>query len=294
MAECLLCSGPLGREVFPFSTRYGGKLFTYRACTRCGSSTLDPLPGPDDLQRMYARENYHAEHYAETSDEATDSRFVELLPIVEPERRTLLDFGCGNGNFLRLATRLGFEATGTELDPAACLAAAANSGRPVPSFSELQKSAQTFDIIRLGDVLEHLPEPAGTMRQLAGLLASGGVFVIEGPIEANAGLVRLATVGFGTLRGVLGRRREGAFPPFHLFQATRQAQHDFFRVRLGHDVRHFEVWETGWPYRQNPVPPTLSGRTRDVIGRLAVTAAALTRQWDWQLGNRFVSVSAPR
>lgn len=294
MSECLLCGGPLGDPAFPYSTRYAGNLYTYRSCNRCGSSTLDPLPTADDLRLMYARNSYHAEHYAENDDQVTDSRFIEIIPLLGERRHRLLDFGCGNGDFLKFGARFGFETTGAELDREACVAASAHSGRPVLLHSDLSACGLHFDIIRLGDVLEHLPDPAATMRQLTDLLAPDGLFVLEGPIEANAGIVRWASVGVAACFLRLRPRPEGSFPPFHLFQANRQAQMQFLRDRLGHDVRYFDVWETGWPYRQTPVPRSLGGLTRDIIGRAAIAVAALTRPLRLGLGNRFIAVTAPR
>ena len=40
---------------------------------------------------------------------------------------------------------------------------------------------ESFDVIILNDVIEHLPDPLGTMRYCASLLAPDGFFVIQTP-----------------------------------------------------------------------------------------------------------------
>lgn len=130
------------------------------------------------------------------------------------------------------------------------------------------------------------------MRELEGLLAEGGCFFIEGPLETNASLVRAAGVLFGELGSRLGRRRLGSFAPYHLFQTNARAQRAFFEERLGYAVDRFDVCETGWPYLS--ATPTTSAGTfvRHVIGRAAMATAIAAKPLA-TLGNRFAAVVRP-
>ena len=61
----------------------------------------------------------------------------------------------------------------------------------------MKASGRRYDIIYMGDVLEHLPAPAATLRDLDGLLAPGGLFFVEGPLEDNVSLVYYSARLFG-------------------------------------------------------------------------------------------------
>ena len=233
---------------------------------------------------MYRQDDYHEVFYEE-QDEQIPSRLKAFFPIAGAKR--LLDFGCGAGHFLKAARALGFSAEGVELDPAVRRNAATTSGCPVSSLDDLKGSGKRFDIVHLGDVLEHLPTPVESMRELESLLSDDGRFLVEGPLEANASLVRAAGVLFGDVRKRLGRMPEGSFPPYHLFQTNARAQRAFFAERLGYTVERYEVWETGWPYRSS------GSGLRDLIGRASVVAANVAGP-KAEMGNRFAALVRPR
>jgi SAM-dependent methyltransferase len=98
----------------------------------------------------------------------------------------VLDVGCATGTFLEVARSRGFEGLGVELSPES-LAWCRSRGLPVvPGPVEQAGLPQRrFDIIHLGDVLEHLPDPAVTLRFLRGLLRDQGLIVISTPNFAS-------------------------------------------------------------------------------------------------------------
>jgi 2-polyprenyl-3-methyl-5-hydroxy-6-metoxy-1,4-benzoquinol methylase len=93
----------------------------------------------------------------------------------EPVR--LLDFGCGWGEFLALCQRFGFDVAGIDRSEAR------RGGSRVPIYAALDdlRNQKPFHAITLFEVLEHLDDPAGTLRALAPLLAPGGLLVLETP-----------------------------------------------------------------------------------------------------------------
>jgi SAM-dependent methyltransferase len=294
--HCLLCDGPSAGPTFPFGTIWGGRRFDYLRCGRCGSSFLHPLPTPDEFSRMYDRSSYHDLYY-EAVDEDTDT----LLPTLSGHFKrggTMLDFGCGNGAFLIAARAAGFVAQGVELEASARERAAANSGCEVSSFEETVASGRRYDVIHLGDVLEHLPDPTQAMRDLEPLLAPKGVFFIEGPLEDNASPVFYVSRLFGALKKLRGKPLLGDLPPFHLFRTSARAQRDFFEKRLGYEVRAFRVYESGWPYLSGGdriLRPSSAGHLiRMLIGKSAMWASAASRATPMQVGNRFGAILAPR
>jgi SAM-dependent methyltransferase len=295
-AACLLCGAPGFSNTYPYGTVWNGRRFDYLRCTDCGAGFLDPLPGEEDFRRMYRQSEYHDEFYEEVA-ELTPTRLPQAAAHLSP-RRTMLDFGCGNGAFMIEAGNEGFACEGVELDPGTRARAAANSGRPVHSLDDLRDSGARFDIIRLGDVLEHLPEPAAMLESLRPLLSPAGLFFIEGPLEDNASLVYYASRAFGRLKKTLGRPLLGDYPPYHLFRASARSQRRFFERRLGWQVRHFAVYETGWPYilpGDSLARIRAPGRlARMAIGGGAVASARAAGLLGAGVGNRFAAVVAPR
>jgi SAM-dependent methyltransferase len=294
-AACLLCGAPGGQRTYPYGTVWNGRRFDYVRCTGCGASFLDPLPGEQDFARMYRKSEYHDEYYEEVA-EVTPTRLPQVVRYLKPGG-ALLDFGCGNGAFMIEAAKAGFACEGVELDPATRARAAANSGRPVRALEEVQAAAARYDVIRLGDVLEHLPDPAGILATLRPLLAQRGLFLIEGPLEDNASLVYYASRAFGGLKKALGRDVSGDYPPYHLFRVSARAQRRFFERRLGWAVRHFAVYETGWPYIL-PDDSLLRTRSPGRLARMAIGGAGLLAAkgaglFGAPVGNRFTAVIAP-
>ena len=295
MTQCILCGGEIGAIAFPYGTRWSGRGYEYRRCRKCRCKVVDPIPSGPELEDMYRYSHYHSEYYATLESEVCETLLPEFLPLLERGGR-LLDFGCGNGSFLRLAKEAGFRAEGIEIDAETRKIASANSSCPVVSLDEAEKAQRRYDIIHLGDVLEHLPAPAATLRRLEELLAPRGNFFIEGPLEDNSSLVYFSSRLFGSFKKLLRRDLLGDAPPFHLTRTDGRSQRRFLESRMSYEIRKFKIYETGWPYfaatDQQP-GRGLWALVRSTIGRSAVGLARLTAPLGLQLGNRFAAVALP-
>jgi SAM-dependent methyltransferase len=294
-ARCLLCDGEAHCLTYPYGTRWNGRDFDYRRCTDCGASVLDPLPDEADFARMYRPSDYHDAFY-EDLNEPTPTALASVAGKLRPGGR-ILDFGCGNGAFMVTAAKAGFHCEGVELDPEMRQRAAANSSCPVRSLEDVEAEGGGYDVIHLGDVLEHLPDPAAMMRRLRPLLGAGGMFFVEGPLEDNASPVYYASRLFGAAKAALRRPLRGAYPPYHLLRTGAAAQRRFFERRLGWRVEHFGVFETGWPYL-NPgdslLRPGSAGKlARMAIGGSARVLAAAAGPLGLPIGNRFAALVRP-
>ncbi|MBP1152812.1 class I SAM-dependent methyltransferase [Methylocaldum sp. RMAD-M] len=87
----------------------------------------------------------------------------------------LLDVGCGNGTFLRLASRMGWEVHGLEPDPSAA-AAARSAGLQVQEghLPDTHLPSDYFDAVILSHVIEHLHDPIRSLQEVYRILAPGG------------------------------------------------------------------------------------------------------------------------
>ncbi len=116
---------------------------------------------------------------------------IRHLPAPHSAGARLLDLGCGNGNFLRVARALGFEAEGIEIDDASG-ALAREAGFAVHSgpLSSADFEPARFEHITLNHVIEHLHQPMRVLRRLLGWLRPGGRLWLQTPNLAARGAAR--------------------------------------------------------------------------------------------------------
>jgi 2-polyprenyl-3-methyl-5-hydroxy-6-metoxy-1,4-benzoquinol methylase len=249
--DCPICGARPTDSTFPYATRFNDAHFGYLKCAECNSVFVDPLPDAPTFARMYAKSAYHDRYY-DGGEGADYSQSVQLLRQHLKQNATVLDYGCGVGSFLKACSSQGLVPFGVEFDEEAARFAAHNANCEaisVEAFSKLTK-IPSFDAIHMGDVLEHLPDPAARLTHLLGFLKPGGVLFIEGPLEVNPSPVFWAARIFGAVKRLIKPTFISNDPPTHLFRTGAHSQKAFFtRVDESLRMRHWEVHETGWPYR---------------------------------------------
>ena len=140
-----------------------------------------------------------------------------LLP--ELAGRRFLDLACGSGRYLkRLAPGVGGRAMGVDFSRP-MLARAAALGRPLAQadLCALPLADGAFDLIVCGLAVGHLPELTGSLREMARVLAGGGVLIYSDfhPFGALLGWKR-------TFRGANGTEY-AARHHVHLYAAHQAA-----------------------------------------------------------------------
>src|SRR2546421_3464656 len=150
-------------------------------CVACGLQFWEPREMPD--ARWY-------EHMYGGRDD-------KLLPLepghkyfladpLAPPSGTLLDIGCGSGNFLAAARDAGYRVTGIELDRKAARCAKERLGlqRVLPltisEFSE-QFAGERFDVVTFFEVLEHQAVPVEFLQKAKLCVQPGGVIALSVP-----------------------------------------------------------------------------------------------------------------
>ena len=103
--------------------------------------------------------------------------------------KRVLDVGCGDGNLVRLMTRLGGKVTGLDCNPdqreKALAAEKAGDEDYVDGVGEdLPFDKDTFDIVVIFNSLHHIPEAAmvPAIAEAARVLVPGGLFYVAEPI----------------------------------------------------------------------------------------------------------------
>lgn len=116
----------------------------------------------------------HSEHKAIKRLKFLVDDFVNIKNI------QILDFGCGNGANLKRLSGLGCKnLMGFDFDPKAISFVLSQGILCSGDFSELTQNS--YDVIFVNHVIEHLPDPEITIRKLSTLLSPGGTMVIRTP-----------------------------------------------------------------------------------------------------------------
>jgi SAM-dependent methyltransferase len=254
---------------------------------------VTPLPSAADFGVMYDRGAYHDVHYASVAETDELRRSLSFLAARKSGGR-LLDFGAGNGAFLLGAGRHGYDGQGIEQGASSIELAGRNSGMKVGSLEAVEQSADRFDVIHLADVLEHLPEPGAVLTRLARLLAPGGVFFLEGPLEKQRSLVYHFASTLKAARRAMHLDRDGDFPPYHLTLTDWHSQAYFFEQVMGYALLERELYETAWPYPAGiERGASLGSKVRGVVGLAAVRVAASSTGKKFGFANRFRVIAHP-
>jgi 2-polyprenyl-3-methyl-5-hydroxy-6-metoxy-1,4-benzoquinol methylase len=100
---------------------------------------------------------------------------------------SILEIGCGNGAFLDLCRRAGFERLrGLELNASACRECREKGHDvSVEMIEQLGPSAGSFDYVCAFQILEHVPDPIGFLQAVTGRLRRGGKLILSTPNAAS-------------------------------------------------------------------------------------------------------------
>jgi len=158
-------------------------------CRESGLIYVDPLP-IEDLETFY-KEDYRKSYknvvvpkkkHILRAGRVALSRFEQAQGVIESRMRCL-DIGAGGGEWVYLLNRLGCDAVGIE--PNKGYGGFARETYDVEVFSGMYQESnfekETFDVLSLFQVLEHLADPVVDIRSMSEYLKPGGKFIIEVP-----------------------------------------------------------------------------------------------------------------
>jgi 2-polyprenyl-3-methyl-5-hydroxy-6-metoxy-1,4-benzoquinol methylase len=112
----------------------------------------------------------------------------EIQPLLPKNASRILDIGAGGGNTLGWLKTIYPKAktTGVELNPELKDELKKNADVAIfESIDECVTRLETFDLILLLDVLEHVPDSASTLQKVRQLLQAGGRIIVSVPNIAH-------------------------------------------------------------------------------------------------------------
>lgn len=178
--RCNLCNADNTKLLF---TKNSMKIVR---CVNCGLIYVNPQPSKEDIKKIYKNGYFNGSWQSDFLSEKKlyTPRFKERLRqiIAFKTKGKLLDVGCAVGYFLEAARDDGWQAFGVEISSFAARYAR-DSGFDVftGTLEEANHPAQSFDVVTLWHVLEHMEDPLGCLLETHRILKKSGLVAIELP-----------------------------------------------------------------------------------------------------------------
>lgn len=186
--------------------------YTLYSCVSCGLVFVNPLPDPT---KVYGEDyfsgatggfgyvNYDADKEPMVP---VFNKYLDLFARYGKEKGSLFDVGAATGFFLKIAQNRGYKVSGVEMSTHATKKAQeANLDVSSGDMMALNLASESFDIITMLDVVEHMTEPFVELLEAKRLLKLKGLLVVNAPN------------GQSLLARVLKTKWHLVLPPEHLF-----------------------------------------------------------------------------
>jgi 2-polyprenyl-3-methyl-5-hydroxy-6-metoxy-1,4-benzoquinol methylase len=191
--------------------------FSVVQCRHCNLSYVNPRPANKELHKYYPQKSYYAyqnnrlkisiknkvkDYAAEWASgyrtDTTDKRTLWRLSISKifqvvtrnfliglvsyKKGGKILDVGCGNGNYLEWFKSRGWNVYGVEINEEAsniCRRKGINIYNGILQDAKFKE--YFFDVVSLVQVLEHMPDPSSSIKEIYRVLKPNGILLIGVP-----------------------------------------------------------------------------------------------------------------
>jgi 2-polyprenyl-3-methyl-5-hydroxy-6-metoxy-1,4-benzoquinol methylase len=198
------------------------------------------------IKRGY-EEGYHDQiGYREAKNSQRNLARLALL-LEQRQQGRLLEIGCGQGGFLRLA-ETHFDVSGIDISHQAVAALHPHFGERISVFNVEQRplTQRNLQVIAAFNILEHLRQPDKVTRRLADALEPGGLLI--GSVPNNSHLLGGLVTQIGNF---FDRTHISTFTPptwQRIFHHAGFSQVDFFgEVTIGRN-RCVYIRRPFWPH----------------------------------------------
>jgi 2-polyprenyl-3-methyl-5-hydroxy-6-metoxy-1,4-benzoquinol methylase len=191
LENCPVCNS---KQFLPFLAcidyTVSRETFKIVQCKNCLFRFTNPRPKEDQLGKYYKSEDYVS--HSNTREGFINSTYqsvrkytlLKKLQLISKYFKTgnILDIGCGTGEFLNTCKNAKWNTIGVEPDDDARSMAIKNFGLDIRKESELKNlKDQSFDVISMWHVLEHVPKLNERAEELKRLIKPNGIIIIAVP-----------------------------------------------------------------------------------------------------------------
>ena len=204
LTDCPVCGAAnalVATDLTPRDYSLTGEEFQLSRCPSCTALVTNPRPASDQIGPYYNFPTYVSHRddapgvlnsLYRTARKFTTTRKVALIAAQMTggkATKSLLDYGCGTGFFVGAAQDAGWQVSGVEVSDVAREAASKRLGQPVAAELDDVPADQTFGVITLWHVLEHIHDLHATVGKLMARLQPGGrmIIAVPNPEAADAG-----------------------------------------------------------------------------------------------------------
>ncbi len=168
-----------------------GESFEIMECNDCSLRFTSPIPDSNEVVNYYESDKYISHVKRVTSIFETVYKIVRKFTlcskrkivkrISQKKSGSVLDIGCGTGEFLKTMKQSGWEITGVEVNEEARKLADVNTNSVILTQTEFIESTQKYDLITLWHSFEHLHELDKYLNKIFTSLNANGVVIIAVP-----------------------------------------------------------------------------------------------------------------
>ncbi len=259
-------------------------------CPKCTVEFLHPQPNAEVLSGIYSANYFLGEREGVSGIEVSRQKrktaemyIGKLLSVTGGKKGSLLEVGCGSGDFLLAAQAKGFAVNGVEISGHAAASANERLGSAVVECSDIEAATlapSAFDVAAFSDAIEHVRNPHDFLQRIHQSLRPGGIVFAVTPDTGSWShrLMRNHWMEYKTEHLYYFNRRsltvllsEHGFDQIDFFPNVKALSFDYIRAHF----RHFRVpvWSSMLEIMGKAIPKTLSRRIFPIVASgLGVTA----------------------
>jgi len=267
--SCPVCLNPVTAPALvgtDFLFESTSKTFTLYSCEACRCLFLHPMPDSREIERFYpadywwnARRSGGLKKLESVYRKLALRDHIAFITKAAGNRGVdVLDVGCGSGTLLGLLKHRGFGVTGLDFSAEAAAIAKAENGVDVAvgTLEEAHFPAESFDVVTLFHVMEHVTTPRQVLAEVSRVLKPNGVAILQVP--------NIESWQFK----IFGARWYGLDIPRHVIDYSRNSMLKLLADSgfVVNRIRHFNLRDNG-PALVSSVFPSLDPVSRSVRHR---------------------------
>ena len=244
--KCPICHN-INHKILDFGGyKHQGQFYDLVKCLECSFMFLNPKPNQNLLKSLYNDSEYFTSDYSggekiayQDSFDRNKKRYQKIISRLKKYKKSglLLEVGCAGGHFLKLAKDSGYEIKGIEISEIMVKFAKEKLDLDVSIgiIEDIKLSNQSYDIVYLGDVLEHVYDLNLFLKEISKILKPSGLLYIDLPSTYNYTLLGMVIYPLVALKYFLKgklpfrkkyflfkqhRKKYKNCPPYHLYEFT--------------------------------------------------------------------------